>query len=100
VVGPLPEHVYNDAESRARREQERNANRQLAIYDALVTMNGAGLDGARQALRESLAARGLPTPPGTWLDAVAAELAEGRIYVVSGTSLQDAGIHAERGRPL
>lgn len=100
VVGPLPEDVFNDDESRARRRQDHNTTRQLAIHDAFLSMNGAGLEGAKQALRESLAARGLPTPPVTWLEAVAVELAQGRIYVVSGTSLQDAGILAERGRPL
>lgn len=100
VVGPLPEDVFNDDETRARRQQDHNASRQLAIYDALLSMDGAGLEGARQALRESLSSRGLPEPPVTWLDAVGAELAQGRIYVVSGTSLQDAGILVERGRPL
>jgi hypothetical protein len=100
VVGPLPADVFNDEESRARRQQDHNTSRQLAIYDALVSMNGAGLEGAKQALRESLAARGLAEPPVTWLEAVAAEMAQGRIYVVSGTSLQDAGILAERGKVL
>jgi hypothetical protein len=100
LVGPLPADVFNDDESRARRQQDHNTSRQLAIYDALLSMNGAGLEGAKQALRESLAARGLPEPPATWLEAVGAELAQGRVYVVSGTSLRDAGILAERGRPL
>jgi hypothetical protein len=100
VVGPLPEDVFNDDESRARRQQDDNASRQLAIYDALMSMDGAGLEGARRALRESLAARELAEPPLTWLDAVASELAQGRIYVVSGTSLQDAGILADRGHVL
>jgi len=100
VVGPLPADVFSDERTRARREQDRNTGRQLAIYEALVAMDGEGLEGAKRALRESLTSRGLPTPPGTWLEAVAAELMQGRIYVVSGTSLQDAGIVADRGRPV
>ena len=99
-VVPVPEDVFNDEDTRASHQRDENTSRQLAIYDALMTMDGAGVDGARHALLESLDARGLPTPPGPWLDAVAAELAQGRIYVVSGTSLQDAGIRADRGRPL
>jgi len=100
VVGPLPDDVFSDEQTRARREQDRNAVRQLAIYDALVALDGEGLEGATLALRESLSSRGLATPPATWLEAVAAELVHGRIYVVSGTSLQDAGIVADRGRPV
>ena len=100
VVGPLPDDVFANEEARARHQQDLNTSRQLAIYDALVATDGAGFEGARQALVESLASHGLATPPGTWLDAVATELVNGRLYVVSGTSLQDAGIIADRGRPV
>jgi len=60
----------------------RNVQRQLAIFDVARRARGKSMPEIRQMLREAFASRRLPAPPGSWLDAAAAEAYYGEPYIV------------------
>lgn len=57
--------------------------RQQVIMEVLAAQKGEDESTVRRALLNGLLLRGLPIPTDAWLDAVAAELAVGRAYVVA-----------------
>lgn len=57
--------------------------KQQVILEVLTAHSGEGHLTMRQALLDGLLLHGLPTPVDPWLDAVTAELVEGRAYVVA-----------------
>jgi len=57
--------------------------KQQVIMEVLAAHKGEDDSTVRQALLTGLLLRGLPVPVDPWLDAVAAELAAGRAYVVA-----------------
>ena len=85
---------------RARERRRHEAALQKAIYAAYQCSAGRHPQETAAALASALEERGLAPPPGTWCGAVAAELAEGNLYVVSGRALDDSGIAVWRGRPV
>ena len=59
-----------------------NVQRQLAIFEVARRVRGKSLPEIRQMLRDAFSRRRLPSPPGTWTEAVASEAASGRPYIV------------------
>jgi len=57
--------------------------RQQVIMEVLAAHQGDDETTVRQALLTGLVLRGFPVPTDAWLNAVAAELAAGRAYVVA-----------------
>ncbi len=57
--------------------------KQQVIMEVLAAHKGEDDSTVRHALLNGLLLRGLPVPVDPWLDAVAAELAAGRAYVVA-----------------
>lgn len=64
-------------------EMESARAQQQVIMEVLASHQGQGESTIRHALLTGLILRGLPIPVDPWLDAVAAELAAGRAYVVA-----------------
>jgi hypothetical protein len=89
----------NDADGPSARRR-RNALMQQAVYEAFQTARGATQQQARDALGRALQKRGVPLPPPAWLEAAAAELAAGNLYVVSGPAMQDVGLKLPPYRPI
>ena len=89
-----------DADTGPRARRQRDADRQSAVYEAFTAGSGGSPRQARVALVRALDARGLPLPPPAWLDAVAADIAAGNIYVVSGPAMQDVGLQLPPHEPL
>lgn len=90
----------NEADAGPRARRQRDADRQAAIYEALLAGGGGSPQQARVALVRALDAHALPPQPAAWLDAVAADIAAGNLYVVSGPAMQDVGLQLPPYQPL
>ena len=89
-----------DADTELRERRQRDADRQAAIYEAFAAGRGGSPQQARVALVKALDARALPVQPAAWLDAVAADIAAGNLYVVSGPAMQDVGLQLPPHEPV
>jgi hypothetical protein len=76
------------------------AELQEAVHDVLKIAPGRTLDETRAALMRALQARGLAPQPRPWIDAVATDLVNGNIYVVSGPAMQDIGLDLPPHGPI
>lgn len=92
--------VHIAASSGASDRLEFARRKQQVIMEVLGACEGQGEVQVRHALLRALPAHGLPTPIDPWLDAVAAELAAGRVYVVSADlDMSDFGVDASEPPP-
>lgn len=55
---------------------------QLAIFEVTPAAQGKSLDEIQSMLRSAFAARGVESPPGTWLDSVASSVFYGEPYII------------------
>lgn len=70
--------------------EPRNVQRQLAIFEVAKRARGKSIAEIRQMLREAFARRRVPSPPGPWLDSVAAEASYGEPYIVDLSAAEAA----------
>jgi hypothetical protein len=96
VSVPADDALGGDPVARRRR----NARLQRAVHEAYLTARGGEVTHVRRVLEDAVRDAGLAPPTATWLDAAAAEVASGHIYVVSGPAMQDAGIELPPHRPV
>lgn len=93
---PADTDLAGDTTTRRRR----NAELQRAIHQAYLAAKGADLSHVRSALTAALHEQGLTPPSPQWLDAAAAEIASGYIYVVTSTAMRDVGLELPPHHPV
>lgn len=95
--GSEPARVGSPAPDPEQRRRERAALRQLVVAEVTERRSGRGTDELVRDLEETLAQRGLPAEPRTWLRAVASDAAVGHLYVISEEAVRDAGLEMPSG---
>lgn len=93
---PVDTNPAGDTVSRRRH----NAELQRAIHQAYLAARGADIANVRSALTAALHEQGLTPPSPQWLDAAAAEIASGYIYVVTSTAMRDVGLELPPHHPV